>query len=354
MTRHADVKKVLADPRFSRAAALSENVARATPVVPPPNSIMSMDPPDHTRIRGLVAKTFTPTRVEQLRPRAEEIATELLDRIVAQGEPADLVEGFCLPLPVTVMCELLGVPADDRGDFRTWSRAFLSTSSLSMDETIAATVNLHKFLTALVQERRANPTGDLLGALVEARDEHGKLSEDELVMLGLTILMAGYETGSSQLSNFLLLLLTRPDVRERVRARPEILPTAIEEMLRHVPVIAGIGFARVATEDVELSGTLIRAGEAVVVSEAAANRDETVFGDVSDLDLERRPNPHLAFGHGVHFCLGAQLARMQLRVGLASVLDRFPDLRLAADPATLPWKEGTLAHGVLELPVAWS
>lgn len=354
VTRYADVRTVLADPRFSRAAAITEDVPRATPGVPQADSIMSLDPPDHTRLRTLVAKAFTAGRVAKLRPRAEQIAEELLDRVVEHGEPADLVELFCLPMPVAVICELLGVPAADQGEFRTWSDAFLSTSKLTMEEIGTAGLKLYTYLLDLVNQRRETPTDDLLGALVAARDGDERLTEHELVMLGVTMLIAGYETTGGQLANFLYLLLGTDDVAQRLRARPELLPSAIEEMLRTVPVLAGVGFARIATEDVELSGTLIRAGEAVLTSEPAANRDSEIFGEHVEFDIERQPNPHLTFGHGVHYCLGAQLAKMELQVGLGAVLRRFPNLRFAADPQRLRWKEGTLAHGVAELPVAWS
>jgi cytochrome P450 len=357
VTRYADVRTVLADHRFSRAAAICDDAPRATPAVPPPDSIMSLDPPDHTRLRTLVAKAFTAGRVEKLRPRTQDVATALLDRLVEHGDPADLVEHFCLPLPVAVICDLLGVPAADQGDFRTWSDAFLSTAELTAEETATAGLNLYGYLANLAAERRTQPADDLLSALVQARDGEEKLSEHELVMLGVTMLIAGYETTGGQLGNFLHLLLTRPDLADRLRSRPDLLPTAIEELLRSVPVLAGVGFARIATEDVELSGTTIRAGDAVFTSEPAANRDEAVFGDTSRLDLERHPNPHLTFGFGVHYCLGAQLARMELQVGLGSVLARFPRLRPAESAESdggVRWKTGTLAHGVSRLPVAWS
>ena len=351
VTRYADVRTVLSDPRFSRAAAISETAARATPVVPPPNSIISMDPPDHTRLRRLVGKAFTAATVEQLRPSTEEIADGLLDKLSAGPEPADLVEHLCLPLPIAVMCELLGVRPEDQSRFREWSAAFLSTTSLGVEDMVAAQMKMYAYLVELVNERRANPVDDLLGALVTARDGDARLTEEELVMLGLTILLAGYETTASQLGNFLQLLLTRQDIRDRLAVEPELLPTAIEEMLRHVPVMSGFGFARVATVDVEIGGVLIRAGESVVTSESAANRDPEVFGAIDELDIERHPNPHVSFGHGVHYCLGAQLARMELQVAIGKVLQRLPKLRPAGEPR---WKENLMTHGVSALPVAWS
>lgn len=355
VTRHADVRTVFADPRFSRAKAITEDVPRATPFAPPPNSIMSMDPPEHARLRRLVGKVFTAARVEQLRPRAMEITDQLLDRIVEHGGPVDLVEHFCFPLPATLICELYGIPAEDQEEFKHWSNAFVSTNKVTIEETIASTQKLGEYLTGLAADRRENPGDDLISALVQAHDDEGRLTEEELVLLGATILVAGYESTAGELSNFIYLLLTRPEALRQLRDRPELLGSAIDEMLRYGPVMAGAGFARVATEDVELSGTTIRAGEFVLPSDAAANRDESVYGDTNNtLDFERQPNPHLAFGHGAHFCLGAQLARMELQVGLRGVFDRFPDLRLAVDPAELSWKQGTLSHGVSELPVVWS
>jgi cytochrome P450 len=355
VTRHADVKAVFADPRFSRAKAITEDVPRATPFAPPPNSIMSMDPPEHSRLRRLVGKAFTGARIEKLRPRVQEITDELLDRVVERGDPADLVEHFCFPLPATVICELYGVPRQNQAEFQGWSNAFVSTNKVTLEEIISANMKLSEYLAGLIGERRRNPGEDLLSALVHARDDEGQLTEEELILLAATILAAGYESTAGMLSNFIYLLLTRPEERDKLRGRPDLVPSAIEEMLRYSPVIAGAGFARVATEDVELSGTTIRAGQAVLPSDAAANRDESVFGATfNTLDFERQPNPHLAFGHGAHYCLGSQLGRMELQIGITSVLDRFPNLRLAVDPAELPWKQGMLSHGVLRLPVNWS
>ncbi|MFF2963969.1 cytochrome P450 [Streptomyces sp. NPDC057963] len=353
VTRHDDVRTVLTDHRFSRAAGVSEDVPRSTPRVPRADSILSMDPPEHSRLRGLLVKAFTARRVEQLKPRTEAIARGLLDTIADGGGPADLVEQFCLPLPVTVICELLGVPAARRGSFREWSEAFVSSTRLTGQEIEAAHGHLRDCLAELIAERRAVPGDDLLGALVTARDAEGRLSEGELVTFGVTLLVAGHETTAGQLGNFLYLLLTHPDELRLLRARPDLLPSAIEEMLRYVPIAASAGFARIAKEDVVLSGVTIRAGEAVLASEPAGNRDASVFADADALRFDRKTNPHLAFGHGVHHCLGAPLARMELHVAIKAVLDRFPGLRLAVDPREVRWKSGSLAHGVAELPVIW-
>lgn len=353
VTRYEDVKTVLADPRFSRARAISEDVPRATPRVPRPDSILSMDPPEHTRLRRLLVKAFTGRRVEGLRPRTQEITQGLLDEIVTHGQPVDLVENLCLPLPVAVICELLGVPPDRRGDFRAWSEAFVSSTRLTGAEIEAAHGNLRDYLADLIAQRRAHPTDDLLGALVSARDNEGRLSEGELVTFGVTLLVAGHETTAGQLGNFLYLLLTHPAEWQRLRYEPELVPAAVEEMLRYVPIQSSAGFARVAVEDVELSGVLIRAGDAVLTSEPAANRDGEAFPEPDQLRFDREANPHLAFGHGFHHCLGAPLARMELAIVIGAVLDRFPRMRLAVDPAEVRWKSGSLAHGVSELPVVW-
>lgn len=351
-TRYQDVRTVLGDPRFSRAAALERDEPRNRPE-PGTGGLLSMDPPEHTRLRKLVAKAFTMRRVEELRPRVREITDGLLDRMVGNGAPADLVEEFALPLPVTVICELLGVPYEDRGDFRTWSSAALSTTALSREQIQEYLQNLHDYMAGLVARRRAQPTDDLLGALVRARDEEDRLSEDELVRLGVGLLIAGHETTATQIPNFVYVLLTHPDECARLRAEPELIPRAVEELLRYVPLGTAAAFARYATEDVEVGDVLVRAGEPVLAVVASANRDETVFSDPDTLDLTREVNPHVGFGHGVHHCLGAPLARMELQVALDSLLRRLPGLRFAVPESELRWKTGMLVRGLTSLPVAW-
>jgi cytochrome P450 len=351
-TRYQDVRTVLGDPRFSRAAALERDEPRSRPE-PSSGGILSMDPPEHTRLRKLVAKAFTMRRVEALRPRVQQIADELLDRMLEHGPPADLVEDFALPLPVTVICELLGVPYEDRNDFRRWSDAALSTTALSREKVQEYLDNLHRYMAGLVAQRRARPTDDLLGALVRARDEEDRLSEDELVRLGVGLLIAGHETTASQIPNFVYVLLTRPNEWQRLRAEPELVPRAVEELLRYIPLGAAAGFPRYATEDLELGGVLVRAGEPVLAVVASANRDESVFADADTLDLARKENPHVGFGHGVHHCLGAPLARMELQVALGSLLRRMPELRLAAPEPELRWKTGMLVRGLESFPVTW-
>ncbi len=357
VTRYEDVKFVLADPRFSRAVTVDrEDVPRTVPQPTRANSLLSMDPPEHSRLRKLVAKAFTSRRVEQLRPRAQQIVDERLDEIERIGAPVDLVANLALPLPVTVICEMLGVPPRDQHRFRDFSDAVLSTTAYTIEEIAAARGELENYLAEVIAERRTAPTGDsgdLLGALIAARDNDDRLSEQELVQLGIGILIAGHETTANQIANFTYLLLTTPGEWERLREDPELVPDAVEELLRYVQLGAGGLFARMATEDVRLRDVTVHAGDAVLVNTQSANRDETVFHHPAELDLTRRDNPHIAFGHGAHHCLGAQLARLELQVALASLLRRFPRLALAVPADEIPWKTGLLVHGPVALPVTW-
>ncbi|MFB9237699.1 cytochrome P450 [Plantactinospora siamensis] len=353
-TRYEDVRTVLGDARFGRAPAVHRDEPRLTPRQQD-SGMLIMDPPDHTRLRRLVAKAFTARRVEDLRPRAQEIADGLVDDMVRLGPPADLVEHFATPLPIQVICELLGVPFADRDRFHVWSEAIVSTTSLP-PETIQEYLNsLWGYIGALVAERRREPRiDDLLGALVQARDDNqDRLSETELVELAAGLLAAGHETTVTQIPNFVYVLLQNPDQLAALRADPALVPAAVEELLRYVPLGVGSSFARYAKEDVEVGGVLVRAGEPVVGSLSSANRDGTVFPDPDRVDLRREQKPHLGFGHGVHHCVGAQLARMELQVAVGTLVTRLPGLRLAVPEPELEWKRGMLVRGLLAMPVAW-
>lgn len=351
---HADVRTVLSDPRFSRAAVVGQDVPRVRPEIDhQASSILNMDPPDHTRLRKLVARAFTARRVEELRPRAAELTAELLAGMRAAGPGADLVEHMSVPLPVTIICELLGVPVEDRPIFRAGSDAALSTSAMTPQERAAAMEQLVGYMAGLVAQRRATPTDDLLGALVSARDEGDRLNEAELIGLGLGILIGGHETTMNQIGNMTYLLLSRPDRGAALRGDAAAIATAVEELLRFTPLGAAAGFPRIATEDVELSGVTVRAGEAVVVSVHAANRDPEVFDDPDELVLDRAVNRHIGFGYGAHHCLGAQLARMELQEALGGLLREFPDLRLAVPAEDVQWRQGALVRGPRTLPLAW-
>ncbi len=329
-------------------------MARTQAVLPIGDSILGMDPPDHTRIRRLVSTTFTARRVAALRERVQAVVDGLLDDIERAGPPADLIEALALPLPIAMISELLGVPFADRHRFRSWADTFMTSSGFTVDEVMAAHEQLAAYLAELVAERRASPTDDLLGALVTARDDDGdRISEPELISLALAILVAGYETTASQLGKFVLCLFRNPDQLARLRERPDLVPDAIEELMRLIPLSAGTSVAYLATEDVDVGGVTIRSGDAVIASTAAANRDPTVYDAPARLDVERSDVSHLGFGHGAHFCLGAHLARMELVAAITSLLARFPDLRLAVPDGEVQWKVGSSVWGLRALPVAF-
>ncbi|MGW0895302.1 cytochrome P450 [Saccharopolyspora sp. NPDC002578] len=356
-SRYEDVKLVLGDKRFSRAAGAGRDEARMRPIQGSSGNIMSMDPPEHSRLRRLVMKAFTQRRVEGLRSRAQEIADGLVDGMVERGAPADLVEDFALPLPITVICELLGVPYEDRKDFRVWSDAFLSTTKFTLDEVVECVGLLREYMARLIAERRESRhddgRDDLLSALVAARDDDDRLTEDEMLSLAEAILVAGHETTASQIPNFVYVLLQHPDQLARLRDDPALIPRAVEELLRYVPLGNGAGIPRYALEDVELGGVTVKAGEAVLPSTASANRDAAVYSEPDVLDLLREEASHVGFGHGAHHCLGAPLARMELQVALDTLLRRLPDLRLAAGEEGVEWKDGLSTRGPSKMPISW-
>jgi cytochrome P450 len=349
VTRYADARLVLGDRRFSRAAEAAHDCPRQSPGRREPG-ILGMDPPDHTRLRTLVAKAFTVHRVEGLRPGIRAMAEGLLDAMTAAGPPADLVADFALPLPVAVICRLLGVPAEDEPRFRVWSDAALSTSPLTSEQIAKGRDEFRAYMAGLVAAHRARPADDLMTALIEARDVDDRLSEEELIDLCDGILVAGHETTATQIPNFVHVLLEHPGLLDRLRTDPGIVPAAVEELLRFVPLGAAAAFARYATEDVEVGGTLIRAGEPALVSVGAANRDPLRFTDPDRIDFEREGNQHLGFGHGVHHCLGAQLARVELQEALRALAVRLPGLRPAGD---IVWKTQMLVRGPRAMPVGW-
>ncbi|WP_432969447.1 cytochrome P450 [Dactylosporangium sp. CA-233914] len=353
VTGYQEARVVFADPRFSRAATVGrEDVARLTPQPLSARSLLGMDPPEHTRLRRLVAKAFTLRQVERLRPRAQEIVDGLLDTMEAGGQPADVASTLAWPLPVTVICELLGVPTDDRNRFLAWTEQSLSPSAAGVQDVAAALAELHKYMGELVDARSGEPGDDLLGELIKARDEGDRLTHPELVEFGVVLLVAGYRTTANQVGNMLFTLLSQPQLWQQLLDDRTLVPRAVDELLRHIPLTVGTTFPRVATEDVELGGKLIKAGDTVAVHHHVASRDESVFDRGDEIDLGRAHNPHLAFGHGPHHCVGASLARMELGVALDTLLRRFPGLRLAVPADEVPWQEG-LIRGVKQLPVRW-
>jgi cytochrome P450 len=352
VTRYEDVKTVLGDPRFSRARAVTRDEPRTRIHRGLPGNILDYDPPEHTRLRRVVAKAFTARRVEQMKERTQAIADGLLDAMTAKGAPGDLVAEFALPLPVTVICELLGVPLEDRTRFRLWADALLSTTRFTTEEVERYADELTAYMAGLIARRRKEPQDDLLSVMVAARDEEDRLSEDELVAMGVSVLVAGHETTASQIPNFVYTLLRHPRELARLRADLDLVPQAVEELMRYVP-LGEAGIARYALEDVELSGGVVRAGEPVITSNVSANRDGTVYTCPETLDLTRQEASHVGFGHGPHHCLGAQLARMELQVSLRTLLVRLPGLRLAGTGEDLAWKTGSAVRGLTRMLVTW-
>jgi nocardicin N-oxygenase len=355
VSRYEDVRVVLADPRFSRAATVEPGAPQLTTTPPTPGSLFTMDPPEHTRLRRLVSREFTARRVQNLRPRIQQLTDELLDEMARQTGPVDLNTALAFPLPVMVICELLGVPFEDRDKFRTWSDAFVSLTSMPPEEMNAQRMEMFGYLGKLVQRKREEPGDDLMSALVHAHDEEGSLSEMELIIMGITLLVAGHETTVSMIGTCVLTLLRHPEHMAALRERPELLEHAVEELLRINPIGDGGPF-RVTLEDVEIAGTVIPKNSGVIAATSSANRDAGRFtdGDPDAFDPARpSATGHLAFGHGAHFCVGAALARAELQVVIATLLDRFPKLALADEVGNLRMTTGMMVHGLQRLPVTW-
>jgi cytochrome P450 len=355
VTGHAEVRQVMIDPRFSRKAASGPDTPKTgIAAASDSDSILGMDPPEHTRLRRLVASAFTARRVGELRPRVAKLVDELLDRVETLPRPVDLVENFSLPLPVQVICELLGVPSADRHIFHAWSDAVMNDWTADPAKSNNAIEELSRYFAGLIAAKRAEPTDDLMTALIAARDRDDKLSERELVLLSLGLLIAGHETTANQINMFLLTLLRYPDELARLRAAPDEIPRAVEELMRFVQLgQGGAGLPRVTLEEIELGGVRLPAGAAVIPVLPAANRDPRAFDQPDRLDLTRDDNPHLGFGAGVHHCLGAQLARMELQEALRGLLRRMPGVRVTVPDSELRFKSGMTLRSLEALPVTW-
>ncbi|MFA1538244.1 cytochrome P450 family protein [Actinomadura monticuli] len=347
---HEHGRAALNDPRLSKDVAHSALPVNGEQFFG--GTMLAMDPPDHTRLRGLMAKAFTARRVERLRPRVQEIADTLLDGIAARGE-ADLIEDLAVPLPIQVICELLGVPASDRARFREWT-AVLTVPALTAEARAArrqAAREFNAYLIEVIAERRAAPADDLISALITARDGDSALTEAELLAAIALLLIAGHETTVNLIGNGVLALLRAPDQLALLRTRPDLLPSAIEELLRYDGPVER-ATQRIALEDLEIAGTPVPQGSWVHVSLGAADRDPAAFETPDRLDVTRAPKRHVAFGHGLHFCLGAPLARLEGQIAIGGLLDRFPDLSLAVPPEDLSHhRTGSIVRGLRSLPV---
>jgi cytochrome P450 len=354
VTGYDHARTILTDPRFSSQGSL-KHLAFASELATeldiekdlPPGQFEHMDPPEHTRFRKLLTGEFTLRRMKAMVPRIERIAAARVAAMRAKGQPADLVRDFAVPMSAQVICELLGVPEDARGRFEELSFQALSLD-LKAEESKAILDAIVNLLVEVAMGKVAEPGDDLLTGLVTG----GKLEPAELIGVTLLLLVADHETSANMLSLGTYALLREPEQLAKLRADETLIDNAVEELLRYLTIVH-IGVQRTPTEDVELAGVTLKAGETALIHLPSVNRDPERFPDPDRLDITRRAMGHLTFSHGIHQCLGQQLARQELRVGFATLLREFPDLRLAVDPDLIPMRENMTIYGVHELPVAW-
>ena len=356
ITGYDDVKLVSTDPRISRDLDGLLRLGRAPGTTADVDDnqyqwmfkcVLYRDPPDHARLRKLVNKAFTPRAIDRLRPRIEQVADDLLDRMAGQ-ETADLLPSFAVPLPVIAISELLGIPDEDRPDFWAWSDV-INGHDPDADRlgTLRAAAG---YLGALAERKRAEPGMDLMSHMVTASEDGDRLSREELIAMALLMLLAGHDTTVNLIANGTLAFLRSPGQLALLRADPSLLPNAVEEILRYdCPV--NISTARFTLEPIELGGVLIPAGQVLYPSMLAANRDPRQFADPDRFDITRDIRGHLGLGHGIHFCLGAPLARLEGSIALGKLFNRFPGLSLAAESDALIYRNSTLMHGPVSMPV---
>ncbi|PWI46044.1 cytochrome P450 [Streptomyces sp. ICBB 8177] len=366
VTRYADARQALADARLSKNPVHhSEGAAHAKGKVGIPGErgaelmthLLNIDPPDHTRLRRLVSKAFTPRRTAAFEPRVQELTRGLIDAFAARGS-ADLIHEFAFPLPIYAICDLLGVPAEDQDDFRDWAGAMIRHGGGPRGGVARAVKRMRSYLLELIHRKRADLGDDLISGLIRASDHGEHLTENEAAAMAFILLFAGFETTVNLIGNGTYALLRHPVQRALLQdalaaGDSALLDTAIEELLRWDGPVE-IATWRFATEPLTLGGQRVGEGEAVLVVLAAADRDPERFAGPDTLDLARRDNPHLGFGHGIHYCLGAPLARLEGRTALAQLLTRLPDLQLAQDPDDLRWRGGLIMRGLRTLPVTFS
>ncbi|MEV0170068.1 cytochrome P450 [Streptomyces sp. NPDC050803] len=344
---YEEARAALADPRLAKDGAKIGTPALDESLIG--KTLLSTDPPQHTRLRGLISRSFTLRRVEELRPRIQQITDDLLDTMLRHGR-ADLVASFALPLPLTVICELIGAPEMSRAEFREMATESIAPSRPGAEHD--AFVGLGAYFTDLIADKRAaGPSGDLLSDVIHSTVEDGERpSLDELRGMAFILLIAGYESTVNLITSGVHALLTHPDQLAALRADMNLIDGAVEEMLRYEGPIENATF-RYAAEPLEIAGVRIEAGEPVMVSLAAADRDEDRYPDPERFDIRRDSRGHVAFGHGIHFCLGAPLARLEARTAIRALLERAPDLTLDGPPGD--WLPGTLIRGMRSLPVRW-
>ena len=355
VTGFNETREVLIDQRYSRALVFAPGREVYGVEATLADGIVAMDPPEHTRLRKLVAGAFTEKRMQALRPQVTRIVDDLIDAMRAGPRPVDLSRSFSLMVPASVICALLGVPIADVDRFHAWSNVIFGDWSRSRDDIAAAYAAMGDYIAELIAQKRQAPADDLISVLIDARDAAGKLSEVELVKFGVGLLGAGHETTANSINMSLVALCQYPDELARLRADPGRIPAAVEELVRYV-IISGSGFiplARITREEVCLGGVTIPAGETVLPSFNVANRDPAAFADPDRLDVGRAPKTHLGFGAGAHHCLGAQLARMELQEALHGLLTRLPGLRMTVPMSAIEFRAGHAIASMRELPVTW-
>ncbi len=357
VSRYEDVSMVLKDERFvkNKKRVMTPEQLKKLPWVPGmfkplETNILDSDAPDHTRLRALIHKAFTPHLVEQMRERIQVLANELLDAAERKGN-VDLIRDYALPLPLTIIGEILGVPVADRPKFHKWTKVIVaSETNPNPLTTIPTAWNFLRYLRRLFKARRANPSDDLVTALVQAEEAGDKLSEDELLAMVFVLIVAGHETTVNLIGSGMLALLEHPDQLAKLCGDPTLIQPATEELLRYVNPVE-TATERYAGEDLTIAGTPIARGELVLAVIASANRDENYFSNPDDLDIERQNNKHLAFGQGVHYCAGAPLARLEGQIAINTLIQRVPNLRLKVAPNTLRWRTSITLRGLEALPV---
>ncbi len=359
VTRYDDVLTVLKDARFAknpRNAMLPEQLKKQ-PWVPPmfkplEQNMLDQDAPDHTRLRALVHKAFTARLIEQMREQIQTLSNELLDAAERKGR-MDLIADFALPVPLTMIGRILGIPAEDNPKFHYWTRSMLSAgTSMNFLRVIPIIMRFLGYLKKIVRERRAHPKDDLITALVQTREGSDQLSENEILAMILLLLIAGHETTVNLIGSGSLALLEHPDQWQKLRAEPASIKPAIEELLRFVCPLE-MATERYTREDVTIAGTTIPRGELVLAVVGSANRDENYFVEPDSLDITRENNRHLAFGQGIHFCLGAPLARLEGQIAINTLVQRMPNLRLSVAPEQIRWRGGFILRGLEALPVSF-